>query len=53
VVIGQQARRIADVVKRLSAIERERRAASVEYLNETRMLDLRNGADSAASLKAR
>lgn len=52
-VIGQQARRIADVVKRLSAIERERRAASVEYLNETRMLDLRAGDDSAAAGKTR
>lgn len=45
-VIAEQARRIADVVKRLSAIERERRAASIEYLNETRMLDLRSGASS-------
>jgi DNA-binding response OmpR family regulator len=43
-VIGEQARRIADVVKRLSAVERERRAASVEYLNEARMLDLRSAA---------
>jgi signal transduction histidine kinase len=52
-VIAEQARRIADVVKRLSAIERERRAASIEYLNETRMLDLRSGAASGVSGKPR
>lgn len=47
VTIGEQARRIAEVVKRLSAIERERRAASIEYLNQTRMLDLGVGADAS------
>lgn len=52
-VIGEQARRIADVVKRLSAIERERRAASIEYLNETRMLDLRISAASVVPGKPR
>ncbi len=52
-VMAEQARRIADVVKRLSAIERERRAASVEYLNETRMLDLSAGTDTDLPGKSR
>jgi CheY-like chemotaxis protein len=47
-VIAEQARRIADVVKRLGEIERQQRAISVEYLNEARMLDLRyDGSPSA------
>jgi CheY-like chemotaxis protein len=46
VVIAEQARRIADVVKRLSAIERERRAVSIEYANQARMLDLRTSGES-------
>jgi DNA-binding response OmpR family regulator len=41
VVIEEQARRIADVVKRLRKIERERSAMSVEYLGDARMIDLR------------
>lgn len=41
VVIEEQARRIAEVVKRLRKIERERSALSVEYLGEARMIDLR------------
>jgi DNA-binding response OmpR family regulator len=45
-VIAEQARRIADVVKRLGDIERERRAASVEYVNAARMLDLRTSAET-------
>jgi len=40
-VIEEQARRIAEVVKRLRKIERERSAMSVEYLGEQRMIDLR------------
>jgi len=40
-VIEEQARRIAEVVKRLRKIERERSAMSVEYLGEARMIDLR------------
>jgi len=46
-VIVEQARRIANVVKRLGEIEREQKARSVEYLNEARMLSLRG--DSAAA----
>ncbi len=46
-VIVEQARRIANVVKRLGEIEREQKARSVEYLNEARMLSLR-GEGSAA-----
>jgi DNA-binding response OmpR family regulator len=45
-VIAAQARRIADVVKRLGEIERERRAASIEYANAARMLDLRTSAEN-------
>ncbi len=52
-VIAEQARRIADVVKRLGEVERERRALSVEYLNEARMLDLRSAGDPAVAGKAR
>ena len=40
VVIEEQTRRIAEVVKRLREIERERSAMSVEYLGEARMIDL-------------
>lgn len=40
-VIEEQARRIAEVVKRLRRIERERSAMSVEYLGDQRMIDLR------------
>ncbi len=52
-VIGEQARRIADVVKRLGEIERERRALSVEYLNEARMLDLKGAGGPTAPGKVR
>jgi len=45
-VIAEQARRIADVVKRLGEVERERRAASIEYANAARMLDLRTSAET-------
>lgn len=48
VVIEEQARRIAEVVKRLRQIERERSAMSVEYLGEARMIDLR-GDDAAGT----
>lgn len=48
-VIDEQARRIADVVKRLRQIEREQRAASVEYLGAQRMIDLRGDGGPAAS----
>jgi DNA-binding response OmpR family regulator len=41
VVIEEQGRRVADVVKRLRQIERERSAMSVEYLGSQRMIDLR------------
>lgn len=41
VVIEEQTRRIAEVVRRLREIERERNAMSVEYLGEARMIDLR------------
>lgn len=47
-VIEEQARRIAEVVKRLRKIERERSAASVEYLGEQRMIDLRGDGGPAA-----
>jgi DNA-binding response OmpR family regulator len=43
VTIEEQARRIAEVVKRLRQIERERSAMSVEYLGDQRMIDLRSG----------
>lgn len=43
VVIEEQARRIAEVVKRLRQIEAERSAMSVEYLGKARMIDLRGG----------
>jgi len=46
-VIVEQARRIANVVKRLGEIEREQKARSVEYLNEARMLNLRGANDAA------
>jgi DNA-binding response OmpR family regulator len=46
-VVVEQARRIANVVKRLGEIEREQKARSVEYLNEARMLNLRSANDSA------
>ena len=46
-VIVEQAQRIANVVKRLGEIEREQKAHSVEYLNQARMLNLRNTNDSA------
>jgi DNA-binding response OmpR family regulator len=51
VVIEEQARRIADVVKRLRQIERERSAMSVEYLGEARMIDLRGDGGPAAGGK--
>jgi len=40
-VIDEQARRIAEVVKQLRKVEKERRAMSVEYMGEQRMIDLR------------
>ncbi len=52
-VIEEQARRIADVVKRLRQIEREQRAASVEYMGEQRMIDLRGDGGPTAQGKAR
>ncbi|MBI5600138.1 MAG: response regulator [Gemmatimonadetes bacterium] len=52
-LIADQARRIAEVVKRLGEIEREERATSVEYLNEARMLDLRAEGGAAAPGKVR
>jgi hypothetical protein len=52
-VIVEQARRIAEVVKRLGDIERQQRALSVQYLNEARMLDLRTEGGPAAPGKAR
>src|SRR3972149_10969600 len=52
-VIAEQARRIAEVVKRLGEIERQQRAMSVGYLNEARMLDLRIDGGPAASGKTR
>jgi len=52
-LIAEQARRIAEVVKRLGDIERQQRAMSVEYLNEARMLDLRSDSGSAAPGKTR
>lgn len=48
VVIEEQTRRIAEVVRRLREIERERNAMSVEYLGEARMIDLRAGEASGA-----
>jgi DNA-binding response OmpR family regulator len=51
-VIDEQARRIADVVKKLGTIERERRAMSVEYVGDARMLDL-HGSGPAASGKGK
>lgn len=48
-VIDEQARRIADVVKRLRQIEKEQRAASVEYLGAQRMIDLRGDGGPTAS----
>jgi phosphoglycerate-specific signal transduction histidine kinase len=50
-VIEEQARRIAEVVKRLRKIERERSAMSVEYLGEQRMIDLRGDGGPAAAGK--
>jgi CheY-like chemotaxis protein len=52
-LIAEQARRIAEVVKRLGEIERQQRAMSVEYLNEARMLDLRATGGTAAPGKVR
>jgi len=57
--IEEQARRIAEVVRRLREIERERNAMSVEYLGEARMIDLHGdgapgapGAGGAAGTRA-
>ena len=52
-VIEEQARRIAEVVKRLRKIERERSAMSVEYLGDTRMIDLHGDGGPAARGKAK